>query len=75
MENLEEELIQDIMETLGSIENYPCDFSEVTVPAPNAEENPGFSSGLSFNFSICYYIKIKEEVSSQHICPRDWSIN
>ena len=49
VENLEEELIQDILETLESIENYPIDSSEVPVSsAPNpplqvahTDESPG----------------------------------
>ena len=50
VENLEDELIQDILETLENIENYPTDSScEVTLSnAPNAplqvaitDESPG----------------------------------
>ena len=57
--NLEdEELIQDILETLETIENSPSDSCEVTVtvtegPDPplqitNTDESQGLSSGLSF---------------------------
>ena len=56
VDNLEDELIQDILETLENIENIPTeDTSELAVPIPDdphlqvahTDEIPGFSTGLS----------------------------
>ena len=62
VEILEDELIKDILETLEGID-YQADSREVSVPdAPShplqvtdTEENPGSTSGLSFDYSI-YFI-------------------
>ena len=60
VENLEEELIQDILETLESIENYPTASSEARGPESLASDpplqvattdgSPGFSTGLFYFF-------------------------
>ena len=63
VENLEEELIQDILETLESIENIPTeDTSELAVPVlvdphlqeANTVEIPGFATGLSNAFYLLH---------------------